>query len=72
MPSLGPTKRTELIRLLRRLGFTGPRSGGKHQFMTRDTVTLRIPNPHRGDIDAGLLRRVLQQAGVTREQWERL
>jgi predicted RNA binding protein YcfA (HicA-like mRNA interferase family) len=72
MPRLGPIKRSELIRLLRRLGFRGPRPGGKHQYMSRGLVTLRIPNPHRGDIDIGLLNRLLRQAGVTKTEWEQL
>ena len=32
MPSVGPTKRKDLIRYFKRLGFEGPYSGGKHQF----------------------------------------
>ena len=33
MPAFGPISRTELIQCFRRLGFAGPFSGGKHQFM---------------------------------------
>jgi hypothetical protein len=44
MPRFGPTTRTELIRGLRQLGFRGPYSGGKHQFMVKDPVCgFRIP-----------------------------
>lgn len=53
-----------------RLAFTGPFSGGKHQFMVRGDIVLAIPNPHGRDIGVGLLARVLKQAGVTRAQWE--
>jgi hypothetical protein len=31
MPSFGPIKRGDLIRYLRKAGFDGPYSGGKHQ-----------------------------------------
>ncbi len=72
MPRLGPVKRKELIRLLRILGFAGPYSGGKHQFMTRDDITLRIPNPHQGDIGKELLSRILKQARIHKETWEKL
>ena len=72
MPRFGPIKRKDLIRFLKRLGFTGPVSGGKHQFMVRADVTLRVPNPHRADIGADLLARILRQAGISREEWERL
>ena len=50
MPTFGPIKRRELLRCLRSLGFEGPFSGGKHQFMVRGDVTVRVPNPHQGDI----------------------
>lgn len=46
MPAFGPIKRRDLIRCLRRAGFEGPFSGGKHQFMIREDVTVRVPNPH--------------------------
>ncbi|MCC6130401.1 MAG: type II toxin-antitoxin system HicA family toxin [Acidobacteria bacterium] len=72
MPAIGPIKRRDLIRYLLQLGFEGPFSGGKHQFMTRGERTLRIPNPHEGDISQGLLMRILRQAGIAREEWERL
>lgn len=70
MPAWGPTKRRDLVAGLRALGFEGPFSGGKHEFMTRKTVVVTIPNPHRGDISVGLLKLVLDQAGVTRKEWE--
>jgi len=44
MPKFGPIKHQELISCLRKLGFQGPYSGGKHQFMVRDNplaVTVR-------------------------------
>ena len=70
MPQLGPIKRRELIASLIRLGFTGPYSGGNHQFMKRGALKLRIPNPHQSDISLPLLRRILQQAGVSETEWE--
>ena len=38
--------------------------------MVRDELRLVIPNTHGEDIGAGLLLRILRQAGITREQWE--
>lgn len=70
MPPWRVTKRRDLIAGLRKLGFDGPFSGGKHEFMRRGTLVLTIPNPHRGDIGVGLLRIVLDEAGITRKQWE--
>jgi predicted RNA binding protein YcfA (HicA-like mRNA interferase family) len=70
MPPFGPIKRRDLISGLRRLGFDGPYSGGKHQFINRGEVTVRIPNPHQGDIGRELLARILRQASVTKDEWE--
>jgi len=72
VPRLGPIKRSELIRYLRILGFEGPYSGGKHQFMLKGTIRLRLPNPHRGHVGAELLLRILKQAGIDRDTWEKL
>jgi predicted RNA binding protein YcfA (HicA-like mRNA interferase family) len=69
---LVPIKRRELIHYLKRLGFDGPYSGGKHEYMRKDGPPLILPNPHVGDISTGLLVRILRQAGIDREQWEQL
>jgi hypothetical protein len=46
MNRLNPYKRNDFIRRLRRLGFDGPYSGSKHQFMTFGQNRLAIPtNP---------------------------
>ena len=72
MPHLGPISRRELVQCLRNLGFEGPFSGGKHQFMVRGEITLRVPNPHQGDLSLSLLSRILRQAGVSKDDWESL
>ena len=72
MPHLGPIKRKDLVYYLRLSGFQGPYSGGKHQFMIRESTTLRIPNPHQGDISEDLLVRILKQAGISKREWEKL
>ena len=72
MPPLGPIKRKDLIHYLRRLGFEGPYSGAKHQFMMRGTTSVRLPNPHESDIGMAFLLRILKQAGISRSDWEEL
>jgi len=72
MPSFGPVKREVLIRCLRKHGFEGPYSGGKHPFMVKEDLTLTIPNPHQKDIGRELLARILRQAVVSKEEWEDL
>jgi len=71
MPAWRPVSRRELIATLRRLGFQGPYSGGKHEFMVKADRVLTIPNPHRRDIGVGLLAVILRQAGISRTEWER-
>ena len=72
MPHFGPIKRKDLIHYLRVLGFEGPFSGGKHQFMIKNDHVLWIPNPHKGDIGKGLLSKILKQADIDKRTWEEL
>jgi predicted RNA binding protein YcfA (HicA-like mRNA interferase family) len=72
MPPFGPISRKDLIRALRQAGFDGPYSGSKHPFMLKGNLTLTVPNPHQSDIGRELLTRILRQAGISREDWERL
>jgi predicted RNA binding protein YcfA (HicA-like mRNA interferase family) len=69
MPKLGPIKRKELIHFMRQLGFDGPYGAAKHSFVKRGALKIRIPNT---DIDRQLLRRILRQAGISEEEWEKL
>ncbi len=69
MTGLKPLSRRLLINRLKKLGFEGPFSGGKHSFMSRKDIDVRIPNPHDGDIRIDLLSRILKQADVSREEW---
>jgi predicted RNA binding protein YcfA (HicA-like mRNA interferase family) len=72
MPPFGPIKRRELVACLRRLGYSGPYAGGRHEFMLRGVISVTIPNPHGSDIGPNLLAKVLRQAGITRDEWEAL
>ncbi|MEH2120481.1 type II toxin-antitoxin system HicA family toxin [Nostoc sp.] len=72
MPTFGSIKRSDLIRYLRQLGFEGPFSGSKHQYMLKDDITVRIPNPHKSDIGKGLLTEILRQAEIEKDEWENL
>lgn len=72
MPRIGPISRDDLIRNLRKLSFHGPEAGAKHRAMARGNLLVRIPNPHGSDIGVGLLKEVLQQAGISKEEWQAL
>ncbi len=67
---VAPIPRKDLIRKFRALGYSGPFSGGKHQFMIKGSQKIRIPNPHAGDISASLVKEVLRQANISSQEWE--
>lgn len=55
----------KLVRKFRKLGFDGPYSGGRHLFMIKDSLKIRIPNPHRNDISKELVVEILRQADIS-------
>ncbi len=72
MPQLHPIKRNDLIKHLKQLGFSGPYTGGKHQFMIKEKLRLTLPHPHQGDIGINLLNKILKQAGILKTDWENI
>lgn len=67
-----PISVKKLIQNLNLLGFTGPYSGGRHMFMIKGNLKLRVPNPHKGDISKHLLSEILRQAGISSSEWNKL
>ena len=74
MSKLSPLKPEEVIRKLRRLGFTGPIPGGRHLRMVRMETGQIIPVPmHRGsDVSVGLIRAIIRECGTTTDEWNQL
>ena len=60
----------ELVRRFRELGFDGPYSGGRHLFMIKGELKVRIPNPHGKDISVSLVNEILKQAGISKKDWD--
>jgi len=52
-------------------GFRGTFQEGKHPYMIKGNLSITIPNPHRGDISVDLLSRILRQAVISRNEWEK-
>lgn len=69
MPELKPLSRRDLIKKLHSFGFEGPFGGGKHSFMKKGEKRIIIPNPHRGDIGAILVKKIIMQAEISVEEW---
>ena len=60
----------KLIQKFRKLGFDGPYSGGRHFFMEKESLKVRIPNKHRGDISKHLVSEILRQADISIDEWD--
>jgi len=39
--------------------------------MVRNDARLTIPNPHYGDIDWSLMKRILRNAEITDDDWDK-
>jgi predicted RNA binding protein YcfA (HicA-like mRNA interferase family) len=71
-----PCKRREFIRRLRALGFDGPISGTRHQFMAYEQYRLTIPT--NAEYSVPQLRMMLQETAdiigreITAEEWNSL
>lgn len=69
-------KRRDFIRRLRRLGFNGPVSGTRHQFMTYGTHRLTIPS--NDEYSVPQLRMMLHEVetiishALDADEWNRL
>lgn len=76
MSGWSPCKRRRFIRRLRALGFEGPLSGTKHQFMVFETHRLAIPSNKEYSVPQVrmMLREVEGIIGrsVTAEEWNGL
>ncbi|MCG2690039.1 type II toxin-antitoxin system HicA family toxin [Candidatus Parcubacteria bacterium] len=62
----------KLVKNFKALGFEGPCSGGRHPFMKKGELKVRIPNKHEGDISAGLICEILRQADINKKDWDKL
>ncbi len=69
MPKLRSVSFKELVKKLKEFDFECPYSGGKHLYMIKGNLRLTIPNPHKQNISVDLLKKILKQAGIAREEW---
>ena len=67
-----PISRRKLIKKLKSLGFEGPYSGGKHQFMIKGEFKLSIPNPHGEDIGSVLVSLILKELEISEKDFNKL
>ena len=63
----------EVLRILARDGWVVDRQQGSHVVLMRPAGSGRVIVPrHRGDLPPGTLRGILQQAGLSRQAFNRL
>jgi len=71
-----PCKRNDFIRRLRKLGFEGPFSGTRHQFMVYEQHRLTIPSNSEYSVPQlrMMIRETEQIVGrqITNEEWSSL
>lgn len=74
MSKLSPLKPAEVVRRLRALGYVGPVPGGRHMHMIHPARGHVIPVPtHKGrDVGIGLVRTIIQEAGISPDEWNQL
>ncbi len=65
-----PISRKELIRRPRSVGLIGPKGGGSHMAMYRGKERVTAPNPHGGDFDWTLTKRILKKTGIDPKDWD--
>jgi hypothetical protein len=71
-----PCRRTDFIRRLRKLGFDGPYSSTRHQFMVHGQHRLAIPS--NAEYSVPQLRMLIQEVAgivgreITTDEWSKL
>jgi predicted RNA binding protein YcfA (HicA-like mRNA interferase family) len=71
MARLTPLKPQEVISKLRKFGFEGPVGGGRHPKMFHPEKGTIIPIPmHKGkNVSVGIIREIISDIGISREEW---
>ncbi len=73
MPKLTPAKADEVKRVLEKLGFSCVRQSGSHLIYHHDDGRWTTVPIHKGkDLGKGILRKILKDAKITVDEFERL
>ena len=67
MSMLPQVSGADVVRTLRKLGFTIRRQHGSHIILRRDDPFAQTVVPEHRQIDRGTLRAILRQSGITAE-----
>lgn len=70
MPSLPPLPYREVIKKLRKLGFTFRRAtGGSHEIWWNEQTKRTCVVPHHKEVKPGTLRSIVKQIGVEEKEF---
>ncbi|MBZ1348548.1 MAG: type II toxin-antitoxin system HicA family toxin [Candidatus Nealsonbacteria bacterium] len=69
MSSFSPLPRRILIRKLRKLGFSGPYSATRHEYMKRGSEKIFAPNPHGKDIGLPIVKKIIRQLKISNQEF---
>lgn len=71
MPPVPIVKQSEVRKALERAGFRFVKQEGSHVKMRREGVSVALPQHKGRDMPAGTLRNILDQAGMTVEEFNK-
>ncbi len=70
MPSLPPLPYRKVIKKLRKLGFAFRRAtGGSHEVWWNEKTKKTCIVPHHREVKSGTLRSIIEQCGVSEEEF---
>ena len=73
MPKIRPLSSQRLIKILEKIGFKIIRQKGSHVIMINDRDTRIVIPVHPGkDVKPGLIRAIIKEAGLSREEFFRI
>ncbi|MCD6089439.1 type II toxin-antitoxin system HicA family toxin [Candidatus Bathyarchaeota archaeon] len=73
MPKIRPLSSQRLIKILEKIGFKIIRQKGSHVIMINDRGTRIVIPVHPGkDVKPGLIRAIIKEAGLSREEFFRI
>lgn len=67
-----PFSAREVLRRLLKAGFVEVRQSGSHKVLRHPDGRMTYVAMHPGDIPTGTFRTILKQAGVSRDEFDRL
>ena len=72
-PRIGQVQAKKLVAALKRAGFREAKQKGSHLTLVHDQKNLQTTIPmHAGDLGRGLLKAILNQAGITEDELREL